>query len=137
MYQLINSFNSFFTEKAIYILLPLKSSAHDICITPNAFSLFLVVYFDLPITRTFFDFPWSFELSGVYCTWIKLFNSRSTRNDQHSLIQPWQSALYFSSKTDETRGQFQASLNKCRKNCEKSEHDTEYDTSSAAGHALQ
>ena len=25
------------------------------------------IFFELPITRTFFDFPWKFELSGVDC----------------------------------------------------------------------
>ena len=42
---------------AIYILLPLKSSAHDTCIPPHPFSLFLVIYFDL---------PQRFESTGVY-----------------------------------------------------------------------
>ena len=32
------------------------------------FSLLLVIFFELPITRTFFDFPWRFGLSGVDCS---------------------------------------------------------------------
>ena len=32
------------------------------------FSLLPTIFFQLPITRTFFDFPWRFELSGVNCT---------------------------------------------------------------------
>ena len=33
--------------------------------------LFQVICFKLPITRTLFDFPRRFELSGVHCTLIK------------------------------------------------------------------
>ena len=33
--------------------------------TIKVFSLLPAIYFELPITRTFFDFPWRFELSGV------------------------------------------------------------------------
>ena len=32
------------------------------------FSLLLAIFFELPITRTFFDFPWRFGLSGVDCS---------------------------------------------------------------------
>ena len=45
----------------------MKSSAYDTYIPPHPFSLFLIIYFDRPITQTFFDFPWKFKLSGVYC----------------------------------------------------------------------
>ena len=31
------------------------------------FSLLPAIFFELPITRTVFDFPWRFELSGVEC----------------------------------------------------------------------
>ena len=32
-------------------------------------TLLSAIFFELPITRTFFDFPWRFELSGVDCTY--------------------------------------------------------------------
>ena len=32
------------------------------------FTLLSAIFFELPITRTFFDFPWRFALSGVDCT---------------------------------------------------------------------
>ena len=34
---------------------------------PHPISLLLVICFELPITRTIFDFPRRFELSGVDC----------------------------------------------------------------------
>ena len=34
----------------------------------KSLSLLPAIFFELPITRTFFDFPWRFELSGVNCT---------------------------------------------------------------------
>ena len=33
----------------------------------NCFSLLPAIFFELPITRTYFDFPWRYELSGVDC----------------------------------------------------------------------
>ena len=42
------------------------------------FTLLSAIFFELPITRTFFDFPWMFELSGVdcmchFCPWFLTF----------------------------------------------------------------
>ena len=39
----------------------------SLCSKNCFFSLLLAIFFELPITRTFFDFPWRFELSGVNC----------------------------------------------------------------------
>ena len=62
-------FNSFF-KISIYLLLPFKWSVHCyLCPSPrHPISLFSVTCFELQITRTSFDFPWRFELSGVDCT---------------------------------------------------------------------
>ena len=46
-----------------------SGGGHDSCIPSTSISLFSVICFELQITRTrtFFDFPRSFELSGVHC----------------------------------------------------------------------
>ena len=38
---------------------------YSLCSNNCFFSLLPAIFFELPITRTFFDFPWRFELSGV------------------------------------------------------------------------
>ena len=62
------------------------------------FSLLLAIFFELPITRTFFDFPWRFELSGVNCIslsqriftflWFQLHKNK--RKTKLSTIKNWQ-----------------------------------------------
>ena len=46
-------------------------SSFEVCmlleLIPHPISLFSIIYFELLITRTIFDFPWRFELSGVDC----------------------------------------------------------------------
>ena len=58
----------FILKISVYLLLPLKSSVHDTYILPHPISLLLVICFELPITRTVFDFPRRFELSRVDCS---------------------------------------------------------------------
>ena len=36
------------------------------------FTLLSAIFLDLPITRTFFYFPWRFELSGVDCSSVRV-----------------------------------------------------------------
>ena len=40
----------------------------SLCSKNCFFPLLPAIFFELPITRTFFDFVWRFELSGVNCT---------------------------------------------------------------------
>ena len=40
----------------------------SLCSKNCFFSLLPAIFFELPITRTFFDFPWRFGLSGVDCS---------------------------------------------------------------------
>ena len=46
----------------------IKCDQNTHCTVTTVFSLLPAIFFDLPITRTFFDFPWRFELSGVDCS---------------------------------------------------------------------
>ena len=39
------------------------------------FPLLPAICFKLPITQTFFDFPWGFELLGIDCTTIRSFTN--------------------------------------------------------------
>ena len=45
----------------------LTGSCHCTVLEKNFFLLFAAIFSELPITRTFFDFPWRFEISGVDC----------------------------------------------------------------------
>ena len=58
----------FILKISVYLLLPLKSSVHDTYILSHPVSLLLGICFELPITRTVFDFPRRFELSRVDCS---------------------------------------------------------------------
>ena len=59
---------NFIFKISVYLLLPLKSSVHDTYILLHPISLLLGICFELPITRTVFDFPRRFELSRVDCS---------------------------------------------------------------------
>ena len=62
-------FNSFFI-KSKFFLLPLKSASYLHCITISIIKKKKKIFYELRITRTFFDFPVkvTFELLGVGCT---------------------------------------------------------------------
>ena len=57
--------NSFSKILIINLSLPLKWSVHDTFINPPPHPIHLLICFELSITRTLFDFPRRFELSGV------------------------------------------------------------------------
>ena len=48
-------------------------------------SLFPVICFEMPITRTFFDFPTGLKLSGVDCTWL----NRRAGKMKRALFSHW------------------------------------------------
>ena len=58
---------NFIFKISVYPWLPLQSSVHDTYILPHPISSLLVICFELPITRTVFDFPRRFKLSRVDC----------------------------------------------------------------------
>ena len=70
----------------------------SLCSKNCFFSLLPAIFFELPITRTFFDFPWRFELSGVNCIslsqgiftflWFQLHKNK--RKTKLSKIKNWQ-----------------------------------------------
>ena len=87
-HNLFNSLSLFFVTlvqsqcPSLYILL-LN------CIPSPSICLFPVICFKLPITRTFFDLPRRFELSGVDCTSMMGYSELSPGKQVCCYFLPW------------------------------------------------
>ena len=64
--EILNLFqNNFVNSLSYFFLAPVQIQCPSLYINQALLLLFPVIGFELPITRTFFDFPRGFELSSV------------------------------------------------------------------------
>ena len=66
----------------------------------KSFTLPSAIFYELPITRTFFYFPWRFELSGVNCIQLAkrnlvIFDNYKIKNLTDQGYHPWSEFLSF------------------------------------------